>query len=748
MKKYWITTLPCLAIAQIAAAEEPVIIVTAPGGGVDADEAQQIGGDAIAAGTRPDLASALARGVPGITLSEAQGNPWSAAISWRGYTVSALQGTEQGVAVYLDGIRFNQPFGDTLTLDLLPEAALAGAQVLEPSPVYGRNALGGAILLGTATGADRPGVELSGNLDSFGGYGGSVSVGGKNGLIVLDAIEDHGWRDDSPSSLYRLFAQTGLARENWGINANVIAADTRLFGNGVAPVELLEADYDAVFTKPDINDSRFWRLAALPYLELGDTSRLEATLHYQRLRRNSVNGDLADFEECDADDSVLCLGEDDEGFSEFLRDPSGALVSVDPDVDDYAVRNRGRELTRGGGLGLQWLDTRETSVGTRRLALGVAWERYSTRFGAESELGVLEEDRSVTGLGTILTSDDGGITSVDVTSRLSDLAIFASAEIPLTPALSVEAGARWSQNRVRLIDHIGSDLNGRHRFRRLSPSVELDFRPAEGWNISAGFAETTRNPTPAELSCADPEAPCALANFFVADPPLNPVVARNYHAELRRESAHFNGHLALFRSDSSNDIRHIASGIRGRAFFANLGSSRRQGVELGGEYTSGPWRLAASYSFTDATFRSDFEISSPANPLADDDGAVEVEAGDNLPGIPRHTGDIALGYDTGTWGVEGNVRLRSGQYLFGDEGNDNPRTPAYAVFDMRGHVEIAPGIQLIGEVRNIFNRRYANFGTFAEIDEIFLEEAPDAEDPRAYAPGAPRRFSIAFRAKF
>ena len=738
--------IPLIAVAAPAAAQE--IVVVAPGGSVDADEVSEVDGKAITAAPRADLATALAREAPGVSTSEAQGNPWAASITWRGYIAGALQGTEQGMAVYLDGIRFNQPFGDTLALDLLPEAALAGAQLREASPVYGRNALGGALLLTTASRREMLGGEVTAGGDSFGGYGGTVSLGGPQGMLVLDAQRDHGWRDESPSRLLRGFASIGHQGDGWSIDAKLVGADTSLHGNGVAPVELLEADYDSVFTTPDIIDSRYWRAALLPRIELGETGRIEGTLHYQSLRRGALNGDLADFDECESDARFLCLEDADDEATDPLLDPVGNAVAVDPGVDDYAVTNRGEERTRGGGAGLQWLDERETARGERRFALGFAWESYRTGFAAESVLSELEDDRSVEELGTLLSSASGALTPVSVVSKLSDFAVFASAEIPLAKALSVELGARWSDNRVRLMDRIGTALNGNHRFRDLAPSAEIDFRPSEGWTLSAGYAETSRNPTPAELSCAEPTSPCALANFFVADPPLDPVKARSFHAEARRSGEGLDGHLSLWRSDSRDDIRHIASTVRGRAYFVNLGRSRRQGVEAALEWRPGRWRLGADYAFTDARFRSDFIVSSPANPEADDDGTIAVEAGDRLPGIPRHALNLRAGYAGEGWTVAANARLRSGQVLAGDEGNDSAPVPGYAVFDLRGDVAIARGVTLLWEVRNLLDRKYGNFGTFAEIDDIELAEAPGADDPRAYAPGMPRRVSAALRFAF
>lgn len=743
-----------LASVSPVYAEEAPIVVTAPGGAIDLDEAREVDPQALDIAGKRDLGRALERTVPGLTLAESTGNPWQAAITWRGFSASALQGAEQGMAVYLDGVRFNQPFGDVVLLDVVPEMALANAQLSDANPVLGRNALAGSLLLTTHDGLSLSGLRLQADVDTVGSVGGSASLGlgdkADNLLIVAEARHDDGWRVASPSTLKRVFAKGVHDAGTWGIEVQGLAADTDLTGNGVAPVELLDAKWNAVFTTPDVTHTRFARIVAAPWIAAGETGRIELRAHWQTLTRRSANGDLADFGACEDDAGYLCLGDDDE-FEEPLL-ANGARVVNDPAVDDYAVFNRGRERTRSGGAMLQWLDERETENGTRRFAVGASWERARTRFTATTELGELEEDRSVEGLGLLLTSEEGGITPVDVVTRMSDLALFASAEVPLTPALTVEAGARWSRNTVRLDDRLGDALDGSHRFSRLNPSIEFDYALGGDVHATAGFALTSRNPTPAELSCADPESPCTLANFFIADPPLKAMTAQNWHAGLSGGANAFGAALAWrvngWRSDTKNDIRMIASEVRGRAYFANLGESRRQGIEASADWQQGGWHLSGSYAFTDAKFRQDFAVSSPSNPEADEDGLVEVQRGDRLPGVPRHSVNLYAGRAGTGWELGFAMRARSGQVLVGDEGNENAKTPAYAVFDMMGRVEVAPGIELAAELRNMFDRHYVTMGTFSEIDEIDLAEAPGADNPRAYAPGAPRRLTVSVRARF
>lgn len=737
--------------APALAQADPQIVVTAPGGVIDMDEARALDLAAIDASGRPDLGRALERAIPGLTLDEAAGNPWQASLNWRGFSAGALQGMEQGLAVYLDGVRFNQPFGDVVLLDLLPDTVLVSAQVNDANPVLGRNALAGSLLVQTGDGVSLGGLKAQSDVDSEGMVGGAVSYGTgnvqRNLLLAFEARHDKGWRVASPSTLYRGFAKGIHQGDGWGIEFSALGASTDLTGNGVAPVELLDARYDAVFTRPDTTRTRFARFVAAPWLATGDTGRIELRAHWQYLDRRNANGDLADFGPCDANPAQLCVEDDDDSFADPLFS-NGTPIAADAAGDDPAVFNRGKERTRAFGATLQWLDERETAIGTRRIAIGGTWERARTRFGAQTDLGELEEDRSVEDLGLPLISEEGAIQPVDLATRLDDLALFASVDLPLLRRLSLEAGARYSHNRVVMEDRIGTALNGRHTFDRFNPSLEFDYALADGIHATAGFSLTSRNPTPAELSCADPESPCTLANFFIADPHLTQVTATNWHGGINATGRALAWRVNLWRSETSNDIRMVASSVRGRAYFANLGHTRRQGVETSAEWRKQGWHASATYAFTDARFRDGFTMSSPSNPAADDEGTIMVARGDQLPAVPRHALNLRLAREERHWSAGLTMRARAGQYLAGDESNDNARTPAYAVFDLDGSLNLAPGLRLVAQLRNVLNKRYATFGTFSEVDEVNLSEAPGAENPRAYAPGAPRRLSVSLRAAF
>ena len=96
----------------------------------------------------------------GVYVNEVQGNPFQVDLNFRGYTASPLLGTPQGISVYLDGVRMNQPFGDVVSWDLIPRNAIAEMTLMPGSnPLFGLNTLGGALSVRTKTGRTAPGTS-------------------------------------------------------------------------------------------------------------------------------------------------------------------------------------------------------------------------------------------------------------------------------------------------------------------------------------------------------------------------------------------------------------------------------------------------------------------------------------------------------------------------------------------------------------------------------------------------------------
>ena len=153
-----------------------------------------------------NIAEQLQRQAPAVTVNEIQGNPYQVDLNYRGFTASPLLGTPQGLSVYVDGVRVNEPFGDTVNWGLIPHSAIAGIDLIPGSnPAFGLNTLGGALAIRTKSGFSHPGgkVELSGG--SFGRSNTELEYGGNNGTIggyvASDWFREDGWRDYSPSDV-------------------------------------------------------------------------------------------------------------------------------------------------------------------------------------------------------------------------------------------------------------------------------------------------------------------------------------------------------------------------------------------------------------------------------------------------------------------------------------------------------------------------------------------------------------------
>ncbi|MGI4881421.1 MAG: TonB-dependent receptor, partial [Janthinobacterium lividum] len=707
----------------------PTIIVTAPGDTIDDDDAIRVTSVDLNRGGTPNLLAGLARTVPGLSYSEAQSNPWQPNLTYRGFVASPLQGVAQGLAVYLDGGRFNQPFGDTVNFDLLPEAAIDSVTIKDASPVYGLNALGGAIVVATKTGRTAPGFAISGAGGSFGRAQGSVEAGWSDdrasAYVALEENHDGGWRRHSPSALYNGFADLGYDGDKAGIHLKLTGADSDLTGNGSAPVQLLAADRRAVFTYPDNTTNAYGRVSLHPWAALSDTTRIEASLYVQHLRQRTVNGDAADIAGCDDASGLLCLA-DDAGDEQRLVDARGNAVADTLGGDPYGVLNRSTTRTTAEGALVQLVDHRAFNGGTNALTLGFSLDRSHTGFTAATELGALTPDRGVDGLGATIDQPDGSIAPVSLLARTRYTGVFLSDQLPLLPGLTAEIGVRWNDERVLLDDRIGTALDGHHGFHRVNPGVEFDYVVTPTVSLRAGYAETNRAPTPAELSCADAAAPCSLTNFFVGDPPLKQVVARTFELGASGSRAiggwQLDWLLSGYRATNHDDIQFVAADTRGRAFFQNIGQTRRQGVEASATATQGPWTLHAGYALTDATFRTPLLLNSPDNPSADAAGQIAVRRGDTLPGVPRHRGLVSVDYAGRGFTIGGDVQAQSGQVLVGDEANLQPPTRGFALLDLRGSVGLAPlgfgPLAVFAELTNVFDKHYATFGTFSETGQV------------------------------
>ena len=299
-----------LPLAAIAERVDVVALTPLPGVGVDRDRIAAvvtvIDGSDLAARGAASMADALNERLGAVSLEGTTTNLFQPTLRFRGFTASPLLGLPQGIAVYQNGVRINEPFGDTVQFDLLPQFALDRVQLSAGSdPTYGLNALGGALVLGLKNGFDNSGFrgEFSGG--AFGRLSTTAEYGAGSGPWAFYAGATHfredGWRVASPSEVTQAFADVGY--RDGGVDAGVsfTYADTSLNGNAPAPVELLEVDRTAVFTFPDTTENRLGFVQGRANVAASDVWSMQITGYYRDLDRRTLNGDEAEFGVCDDD---------------------------------------------------------------------------------------------------------------------------------------------------------------------------------------------------------------------------------------------------------------------------------------------------------------------------------------------------------------------------------------------------------------------------------------------------------------
>jgi iron complex outermembrane receptor protein len=746
-----VTTLPDVTIISAT----PLL-----GSGLDRDrvpeETSVLTGRDIARDGYPDALRALDETVPGLTLDSASGNQFQPSLLYHGFNASPLQGNAQGIAVYLDGERFNQAFGDTVNFDLIPDIAIDRLQIEGSNPVFGLNAIGGSLAVQTRNGFRYHGGEADILGGSFGQVEAQLQVGRQNqagtqALYVAGTVlHQDGWRDLQSSQIDTLFADYGLRTDRAEIHVKLTAADNILNGPGTSPVELLAADPAAQFTSPNVIANKYVNLNVSGSYDLNETTSLQAVAYYDYFQQRVVNGNAGNDAPCDDGSGLLCSAP---GVPSTTR--GGVLI---PDVlngGPYSQRDDQTTSTNGYGASLQATSTRAVLGLPNHLVAGVSYDGAQVGFGATAFLGGLTPDRAYTGAAFgpgpgIVIDEPGRNSPVRVATTNSYIGAFASDTIELTPRLALTVSGRFNNAEIDLADRgnpadqaATGSLSGQHSYSRFNPGAGATYRIAPWLGAYAGYFEANRTPTPAELSCASPQSPCSLANFFVGDPNLRQVVSHSVEAGLRGQVAPRPGaaiayDLSLFRTSLDDDIAFINAATLGRAYFGNVGQTRRQGLDATLSYTDRRLLAYASYSRTDATYRSGFTEGAGSNPQADANGLITVRPGSRLPGIPADL--LKLGATlqaTPRWSLGATAILASGQVLFGDEANLTPRLPGHATLNLDTSYQVTKRIQLFALARNVTAQRYSTFGTFSPTASVFLSQAPGASNPRSYSIAAP-----------
>ena len=698
-------------------------------------------GDISRDGT-PNALRALDEQVGGVNLDSASGNPDQPTLLYHGFEVSPLQGTPQGLAVYVNGARFNDAFGDTVNWDLIPSIAIGQMNLEGPNPVFGLNALGGSLSVQLKDGFTYHGGEADLYGGSFGRIVGEVQYGKQVGNVstYVAATEQHedGWRDLQSSDIQNFYGDIGWRGDRAEVHLNLSLANSVLNGPGTSPIELLAADPAALFTAPNLIADRYAAVELHGNYNVTDSTSIQALAYYRYLLQRLTNGNVST--DVPANDGSGLLVDSNGAYSTTR---GGALIPDFLSGGPYSQLNNQTTNTNSYGASVQVTNTDDVLGLKNHLVGGFSFDGAQTEFGATALVGgLVGPDRVFAGPG--VTIDEPG-TNTPVRLATSDAyyGFFASDTLNLTPLLAVTASGRFNAAEIDLSDQGGGSLTGQHTYNRFNPAIGATYQFASWLTAYAGYSEANRAPTPAELSCASAADDCSLANFFTGDPSLKQVVAHSWEAGIRgtvRPTAgtRITYNLGLFHTTLDDDIAFVNSTTLNRAFFQNVGQTLRQGVDAGVQLKTPRWLAYVDYSYTDATYQSGFVESAGSNPQADANGNITIQPGDRLPGVPANQVKFGVYYKvTDTWTVGAVGIYQSGQYLFGDPSNLTPRLPGFLTLNLNTQYQLLPNLQLFGLIENVNDARYYTYGTFSPTSSIFLAQAPNATNPRSYSPAAP-----------
>jgi len=728
--------------------EEVTVVSTSPVGSTTIPlnkfpgNVQTLSGDALQ-NSSSDLTQQLNAALGSVHINDTQGNAFAADLNYRGFTASPVLGTPQGLSVYLDGMRINEPFGDVVSWDLLPQIAIEKVTVIPGSnPVYGLNTLGGAIAMTTKNGNTFNGTEVRAGTGSFGRANIDLQHGSHtdsdNLYVAATVTNESGWATYNPSQVRQLFGKYSSYGNNWESSVSITYADNLLFGNQAVPLSMLDQAAQG-YSHSDYSGTQNATINLQLSLEADTSNTYAGNLYLRSLSRNILNSNINN-PIIGSTNNPTCVNTAD-------CPASNLLAKYTQDI---------------AGLNLQWTNTDPidvsntlSSIGTinQTLTVGLNTEFSNTSFSNSGQDAWVDANRAVVGA-------DSFTSQASVQSSNQRIGLFATSTLDLTSQLSLTLSGRYDYATVSLsglscINNAGlcngassvangqlADVSGNHSYQRFNPSLGVTYLLDPHLIAFANYAEGFRTPSAIELACADPTAPCSgVPNAFGADPELQAVVSRTYELGLRGNlGKRLVWRTAYFLSMLDNDILFNQSSLN-TGYFSNVGQTQRQGVELGLDGHIGRIDYAVDLDWLAATYQSAFAVANQNNSAA----SVAVTPGDTIPGMPQWMFKGRINYAlTEATRLGLAIQAQGSAYARGDDNNldHNGTIPGYAVIRFDLNYSLNKAWNIYGGVNNLLDAHYASYASLASnnlgvgVPEQF--RAPGA--PRAYFAGIQARF--------
>jgi outer membrane receptor protein involved in Fe transport len=712
---------PLLAMLRV----DVVGISPQPGLGIDREvlpySVQSASSKTIRQAQAGNLTDFMARDLNGVNVNDISGSPFQNDITFRGFRASPVLGASQGISVYLDGVRANEPFGDVVNWDMLPEAAI-GSMLLVPgsNPLYGLNTLGGAVALTTKSGRSHPGFEAEFSAGDSGQKRSDLAYGAKLGdnwhaLVAATRFDDAGWRDHSAGKIGTLFMKLGRVRGDTDWSVALLGGQSRLRGNGLLPDSLYEDNRRAAYTFPDETRNRLAQGTFNLRQTLAEGGELSFAAYTRHSRRDTVNGDASD------------------AFGDYV---AGHTEEAPPHP---AIFNTTSTRQRSEGAALHW----SAEKGRHQLAFGAAIDRNRVSFAQFEQAASFNADR-----GVVADAGEQREPGSSVTGSARMLGVYASDTWTVRPGSNLTLSARFNHARVgnTLTNDSGQQAPETFTYRKLNPSIGFAHEVG-GATVFANVAQSNRVPTVIELGCADPTQPCRLPVGLQSDPFLEQVVSRTFEAGLRWHSGAAALSVSLYRSANRNDILFLSAASTQQGYFSNFARTLHQGLDLAASKRFGKLDTRFSYNYLEALFDAHGRLFTGA---AD----VSITRGTRIAGLPRHT--FKLGLDWKPWPaltIGADAQAISSLVTHGNEDGARPGwgVRGYGVLNLRASYRLDAHWELFARITNVGDRRYESYGAVAA--DLFphgrqATQPGDAAHARFVAPGAPRSMAAGIRATF
>jgi outer membrane receptor protein involved in Fe transport len=742
-----------------------------------------------------DLSDFMNRRLNGVVVNETQGNPFQPDVNYRGFTASPLLGTPEGLSVYVDGVRQNQPFGDVVSWDLIQRNSISEMALIPGSnPVFGLNTLGGSLSVTTKDGLTNPGwaggvlYGSSGRKAVDAEWGGGKATG-FNWFFSGNAFHESGWRFDSPSDVRQGFGKVGWRTAKTDLAVAMAFSYNTLTGNGIQDYRLLQSNYSSVYTIPDVTRNRSPSVNFIARHSFNENLTFSGNLWYRWIRTETENGN-ANNNGFAGPVYGVAPGEFDNSSYPSLACIANALALNNPDQTCDAATIYSKAIQNDFGLSGQMTWRGKMRGRQNQFTAGAVFDRGTVNYTQTTQYGYLLPDGQIVGVAAWQDGSTGVNSAVDLHGTTPNWSFYLTDTYSPFQGMNVTVSGRYNQTTINNHDLLNpiagpGSLDGDYTYRRFNPAVGITYNPFASVNLYASYSQANRAPTSIELGCADPNDPCSLPNALSSDPPLSQVVTDTWEAGVRGklEDYHVHWDAGAFRAENRNDILFVASQETGTGYFQNFAKTRREGFQ--GSVDGHFKRVTAGldYTFLSATYQSTETLEGTSNSASDIalsgypgvGGVITVHPGNRIPLIPKQTGKAYADFHvTSKLAVNVGIVANSSAYARGNENNAYRAdgvyyvgpgvSPGYAVMNLAAHYDLTKHFQLGVQIDNLLNHHYY---TMAQIENTpftntgaltfqpFPAYASGAQAgsyplPSAtfFAPGAPVRAWVQLKVRF